>query len=178
MKIRIIKGTNQIGGTITEITSSKGTKILIDFGKDLDTDVTDIPKIDWKEYHAVFITHNHEDHIGLINNIPDDVLVYVEETSLEVYQVFLDFTSKLPLSRKINTFKINEEIKSEKKEKYVKAIPILKNCIELYDKADIKQKNELLSSIIEVIYYKKTNSNGRWDPKARTDFTLEIKLKI
>ena len=111
MKIRIIKGTNQIGGTITEITSSKGTKILIDFGKDLDTDVTDIPKIDWKEYHAVFITHNHEDHIGLINNIPDDVLVYVEETSLEVYQVFLDFTSKLPLSRKINTFKINEEIK-------------------------------------------------------------------
>lgn len=74
--------------------------------------------------------------------------------------------------------KINEEIKSEKKEKYVKAIPILKNCIELYDKADIKQKNELLSSIIEVIYYKKTNSNGRWDPKARTDFTLEIKLKI
>ena len=122
MKIRIIKGTNQIGGTITEITWSKGTKILIDFGKDLDTDVTDIPKIDWKEYHAVFITHNHEDHIGLINNIPDDVLVYVEETSLEVYQVFLifniilsisvlDFTSKLPLSRKINTFKINEEIK-------------------------------------------------------------------
>ena len=74
--------------------------------------------------------------------------------------------------------KIEEEIKNEKKEKYVKAIPILKNCIELYDKADIKQKNELLSSIIEVIYYKKTNSNGRWDPKARTDFTLEIKLKI
>ena len=74
--------------------------------------------------------------------------------------------------------KIEEEIKSEKKEKYVKAIPILKNCIELYDKVDIKQKNELLSSIIEIIYYKKTNNNGRWDPKARTDFTLEIKLKI
>ena len=74
--------------------------------------------------------------------------------------------------------KIKEEIKSEKKEKYVKAIPILKNCIDLYNKADIKQKNELLSSIIEVVYYKKTNSNGRWDPKARTDFTLEIKLKI
>ena len=55
MKIRIIKGTNQIGGAITEITSSKGTKILIDFGKDLDTDVTDIPKIDWKEYHAVLL---------------------------------------------------------------------------------------------------------------------------
>ena len=74
--------------------------------------------------------------------------------------------------------KIEEEIKNEKKEKYVKAIPILKNCIELYNKADIKQKNELLSSIIEVIYYKKTNNSGRWDSKARTDFTLEIKLKI
>ena len=35
MEIRIIKGTNQIGGCITEITS-KNAKILIDFGNDLE----------------------------------------------------------------------------------------------------------------------------------------------
>ena len=35
MKIRILKGTNQIGGVFTEITSEKA-KIIIDFGEDLD----------------------------------------------------------------------------------------------------------------------------------------------
>ena len=37
LEIRIIKGTNQIGGCITEITS-KTTKILIVFGTDLEDD--------------------------------------------------------------------------------------------------------------------------------------------
>ena len=35
MEVKIIKGLNQIGGCITEITSDKGTKIIIDFGEDL-----------------------------------------------------------------------------------------------------------------------------------------------
>ena len=35
MKLRILKGTNQIGGCITEI-STGHTKIIIDFGEDLD----------------------------------------------------------------------------------------------------------------------------------------------
>ena len=35
MEIRIIKGTNRIGGCITEIIS-KNTRILIDFGNDLE----------------------------------------------------------------------------------------------------------------------------------------------
>ena len=34
MKVRIIKGTKQIGGCITEIECNK-TKIIIDFGDDL-----------------------------------------------------------------------------------------------------------------------------------------------
>ena len=35
MEVKIIKGTNQIGGCITEIMSNY-TKILIDFGNDLE----------------------------------------------------------------------------------------------------------------------------------------------
>lgn len=31
MQIRILKGTTTIGGALTEITTSKGTKILLDF---------------------------------------------------------------------------------------------------------------------------------------------------
>ena len=60
MQIRIIKGTNQIGGCITEITSEKA-KILIDFGNDLE-DISQPFEIDGltyneSKYDAVFITH-------------------------------------------------------------------------------------------------------------------------
>ena len=112
MKIKILKGTNQIGGCITEIESLKGTKILIDFGKDLNTKKNKIPAINWSEYKAVCITHSHEDHIGLINEIPDYVDVYIEEISLEIYKILLEFT-KGSINRAIKTFKIGDSLNIE-----------------------------------------------------------------
>lgn len=110
MNVRIIKGTNQIGGCITEITSNK-TKIIVDYGEDLEDN--NIPfELDGLTkgesiYDAVFITHSHGDHIGLIDLINDDIPVYVEEKSLEIHNLTCDFTNKERVSRKINTFKIN-----------------------------------------------------------------------
>ena len=45
MKIRIIRGTNQIGGCITEI-STKKSKIIIDFGEELSDDLRKKDEID------------------------------------------------------------------------------------------------------------------------------------
>ena len=114
MEIRIIKGTNQIGGCITEITS-KTTKILIDFGTDLEDDKESF-ELDGltygkSKYDAVFITHSHIDHIGLINKIKKDIPIYVEEISLKIYSTTCDFCMEDNLSRKINTFKIYDVIK-------------------------------------------------------------------
>ena len=92
MKVKVIKGTEQIGGCITEITSDKGTKIIIDYGEDL----TDNPQVctDYPikglthgktKYKGVFITHSHGDHIGLITKIKKDIPVYVEEISAKIY---------------------------------------------------------------------------------------------
>ncbi|MBQ7030792.1 MAG: recombinase family protein [Bacilli bacterium] len=80
------------------------------------------------------------------------------------------------INESINT--INKKIEDETEEKYISAVPILKQFSNLYNQGTIKQKNELLNNIIDVIYYKKTNNNGRWDSEAIYDFNLEIKLKI
>ena len=54
----------------SEILTSKGTRILIDFGDDLDLDDTEPKRLPTIEglttgtpiYEAVFITHHHQDH--------------------------------------------------------------------------------------------------------------------
>lgn len=103
MSVRILKGTNQIGGCITEISSKKGTRIIIDFGDDLPDDNTKVksenPNFDGltvgtKKYDAVFITHSHGDHIGLINYILEDIPVYIEPISKKIYELLSDFTYK------------------------------------------------------------------------------------
>ena len=113
MEIKIIKGTSQIGGCITEI-KSKNTRILIDFGNDLE-DNNESFEMDGltynkSKYDAVFITHSHIDHIGLINKINEDIFVYVEESSLKIYNITCDFCGEDKLSRKINVFKMYDEI--------------------------------------------------------------------
>lgn len=102
MEINIIKGTNQIGGCITEIIS-KNARIIIDFGEDLPNEnkkkISENPMIegltiDKAKYDAVFITHSHGDHIGLINYILDDIPVYVEKESQKIYELLCAFTYK------------------------------------------------------------------------------------
>ena len=85
MKIHIHRGQNQIGGSIIEI-SSDTTRIFFDIGTELDSDDNDkqIPQIEGlfvgeKNCDAVFVTHYHADHIGLVSNILDDIPVYMGE---------------------------------------------------------------------------------------------------
>ena len=124
MKVKILKGTTQIGGCITEITSNKGTKIIIDFGEDLPDDNNNSkcenPNIDGltigkKKYDAVFITHSHGDHINLINYILDDIPVYIEPISKNIYHLLSAFTYKKVKIKTIdmyfkNKITINDDI--------------------------------------------------------------------
>jgi len=109
LKIKIYGG-DKIGGCITEI-SSKNTKIIFDYGTNLDdTEQIDIEGLTKgaTRYDAVFISHYHLDHIGEISNILDEIPIYIEETTKKLYDIICDFSSKPRINAK--TFKFGEEI--------------------------------------------------------------------
>ena len=95
MKVRILKGTNQIGGVFTEITSEKA-KIIIDFGEDLDG-VKRLEKIEGltdgeSTYDGVIITHNHQDHMGRIDEISNKIPVYMSDISRKIFETVFCFS--------------------------------------------------------------------------------------
>lgn len=127
MKIIIYRGTHQIGGCITEIQSSKGTRIAIDIGENLPTiNKKENTKINVEglntgkpSFNAVFITHYHGDHIGLYNKIYRKIPVYIGEHSKQIFKILqerlekVELTSKKDLERidSFFTYKIPQKIK-------------------------------------------------------------------
>ena len=90
MEIKVHRGLEQIGGCITEI-STETSRVFIDFGQNLpgygvpttpeedEALVTQIFAQNKKEHEAVFYTHGHEDHVGLLEYIPEYVPQYMSE---------------------------------------------------------------------------------------------------
>lgn len=74
-----------------------------------------------------------------------------------------------------------EEFENDKDDntliKYKKAIPVLEECLNEYDKLSIPQKNENLKSIIAKITYSKTKRLN-WRVDDEDDLELHIELKL
>lgn len=96
MKIIIHRGTHQIGGCVTEIQSSSGTRIAIDIGENLPSqEDTNIEPLDVKgltsegesNFDAVFVTHYHGDHIGLYNQVLPQIPIYIGKVSKEIFKI-------------------------------------------------------------------------------------------
>ncbi len=109
-QVKILKGSRKIGGCITEI-STDSNKIIIDFGEDLPDDDNKVksenPNIvgltcGKSIYDAVFITHSHGDHIGLIHYVNEDIPVYVEPVSKRIYERLSSFTGKVVRSETVD----------------------------------------------------------------------------
>ena len=126
MKIIIHRGTNQIGGCLTELQSNSGTKILIDIGTNLpDSDGNKKPEIELEgltygesSYDAIFITHYHGDHIGLYNKVNSYIPIYIGKISKGIYTILQKRLGKANIISKedfekinaFNTFSIKDKI--------------------------------------------------------------------
>jgi ribonuclease J len=105
LKLTIHRGTKQIGGNIVEIATDT-TKIILDCGKNLPPldgkSANDVIEIDGltrgkSAYDAVFITHYHADHCGLIERINADIPIYAGKETKDVLRIVSDFIdSQLP----------------------------------------------------------------------------------
>ena len=98
MKIRIHRGANQIGGCITEIQSTAGTRILVDLGHNLPGESEKEDKFDDPANLSALIdgisgiiyTHNHGDHLGFFHQIPEAIPQYIGQMSRDVVLNILD----------------------------------------------------------------------------------------
>ena len=122
MKIKIHRGTHQIGGCVTEY-ECDGWHLFVDYGEELpggpkkgDLQVEGLTHGDISK-SALLITHYHGDHIGNIIKLPKDLPIYMGEVGRDIQKVLSNHlmnkieAHKLMLERLeyVKTFREHEE---------------------------------------------------------------------
>ena len=91
IRVRIQRGTAQIGGVCTEVFTDR-TRIFFDFGTPLkgegNQDKLSIEGLTYGTINtdAVFLTHYHGDHVGEVPDIMPGIPVYMHKTARRILQ--------------------------------------------------------------------------------------------
>jgi len=89
MKVRIHRGAHEIGGNCIEIEARDGSRIVLDIGRPLGAlrdDHVPLPSISGFDKPndsllGLIITHGHQDHWGLVDQVPAHVPLYIGEAA-------------------------------------------------------------------------------------------------
>ncbi len=111
MQIIIHRGTHQIGGCVTEY-RTKTTRIFIDFGAELSNENPKPLEIQGVSCgktccDAVFFTHYHGDHIGLLDTINKDIPLYMGEASKTIAKILNHRLSKSQRVKSYDTKRVD-----------------------------------------------------------------------
>jgi ribonuclease J len=101
VKIRILRGTNEIGGSCVELSTNK-TTIIPDYGTSL-TDENQLVELG-RKIDAVLISHPHQDHFGDIKHIAVEIPVYCGEGALNLMNATAIFIGNGVLKNNFRTF--------------------------------------------------------------------------
>lgn len=83
MKIKIYRGTKEIGGNCIELTANNGKVLWLDIGAPLNLDNPDV-SYSTNKIDALLISHPHQDHYGLMENVDKLVPVYIGQVTLDL----------------------------------------------------------------------------------------------
>lgn len=102
MIIIIHRGSNEIGGTCLQLSTTK-TTILLDLGLPLSKKSKHLDVSSLKT-DAIIISHPHQDHYGLIDSVDHSVPVYIGKLGKSFIDVVGLFLGKEPLANEFRYF--------------------------------------------------------------------------
>lgn len=120
MSIKIPRGLNQIGGSISEICTAT-SRVFIDMGSNLPGTGEQMTKEEEREYvaklfsqnkkenEAVIYTHAHEDHVGMFVHVPENVPQYIGEGGRAI--LLAKYRTLLKAENVVDVASINEKIR-------------------------------------------------------------------
>jgi ribonuclease J len=94
MKIKVYRGTKEIGGTCVELTSQSGKTLWIDLGLPLSAENPDIGYAQAKKPDALLISHPHMDHYGLMEYAGPDTPVFIGQVSRDLINATKTFLNR------------------------------------------------------------------------------------
>ena len=103
LQLIIHKGSQEIGGTCIQL-SQDGTTILLDLGLPLREESKPVD-LSTLNPDAIFVSHPHQDHYGLIVDANPSIPIYMSELGKRLIDAARIFSHQAPLSNDFHFFK-------------------------------------------------------------------------
>lgn len=91
LTLTVHRGTQEIGGSCIEVAHPSGARLVLDVGRPLDaaSDAKDLlpPSLDMARPATVVLSHSHQDHWGLLDEVPAEWPVWSSTDTAELLAV-------------------------------------------------------------------------------------------